>query len=80
MCEKNITEATKEFEGQEAIFCEDESCQMWYHQWCVGVTKERYKVLATSTAPFLCPNCVVNAKLCNFSSRGCCESTGAAVK
>ena len=32
---------------------------MWYHDYCAGVAKRRYEVLAASAVSFFCPTCVM---------------------
>ncbi len=54
-----IVDTSDQVEGHDAIFCEGDSCQAWYHRWCAGVSKERYALLSVSDAPFFCPCCVM---------------------
>lgn len=69
MCASTIVEASAGVEGQEAIYCEGESCQAWYHRWCVGVTKEKFALLAAAPdVPFFCPGCVMNQQRCEISA------------
>ena len=56
ICAEYIIDATDTHEGQEALFC-DGTCQCWFHRWCAGVSKARYKLISESPEPFLCPTC-----------------------
>jgi len=58
-CQEIILEATEDVAGHDAIFCDGEGCQTWYHRWCAGVNKKRHEVLSASEAPFFCPSCVM---------------------
>ena len=59
ICLEPIVEASDQVEGHDAIFCEGDGCQAWYHRWCAGITKQRYALLSVSDAPFYCPCCVM---------------------
>ena len=56
ICAEYIIDATDTHERQEALFC-DGTCQCWFHRWCAGVSKARYKLISESPEPFLCPTC-----------------------
>ena len=59
MCLETITEATEQEEAHNTIFCEGNGCQACFHQWCAGVTKERYVLLSDSDTSFLCLCCTM---------------------
>ena len=51
ICLELIVDASDQVEGHDAIFCEGEGCRIWYHQWCAGITKQRYTPLSVSDSP-----------------------------
>ena len=59
-CMAEIIEANKDLDGQEAIFCDGECCQAWYHRWCAGLTKSKVEEQVGSQNPFFCQSCVIH--------------------
>lgn len=54
----------------EALFCEG-NCQQWVHRYCAGISEKHYKSLDSSSPPFLCYACYVEAQrklVANFES------------
>ena len=60
MCTMEIIEASGDLDGQDAIFCDGECCQAWYHRWCAGLTKSKFEEQVGSQTPFFCQSCVID--------------------
>ena len=56
ICLDPIIDATKDAEGQEAIYCES-TCNAWIHRQCAGLSQTLYKVYQDGDDPFYCPHC-----------------------
>ena len=41
---------------EEALMCEG-SCQKWFHRYCAGVSASCYRILSSSSTPFVCWMC-----------------------
>ena len=56
ICVKPVLDSDGENGGHDGLFCEGK-CQVWFHRWCAGVTRERYDAISPTDDPFLCPTC-----------------------
>ena len=51
LCCANIRE-----NEEDAIHCEN-ACRMWYHRYCIGVSKSQFQKFVDSDTPFVCQCC-----------------------
>ena len=58
VCLEEIIEPIGKKEGQDAIYC-DGVCRAWLHRKCIGLPKDRFKLVSESNDPFYCPHCRV---------------------
>jgi len=58
VCENVIVTASKDKEGDDAVFCEG-YCQGWSHRKCIGFSKQLFKVMCESDDQFLFSYCLL---------------------
>jgi len=59
VCLDEITEATTEIEGHDAIFCEG-GCQTFIHRHHAGLSTPLFKAFQVLDRPFQCANCCIS--------------------
>ncbi len=62
VCLEGIIDKSTKTRGQEAVFCDGDTCKGWIHRTCAGLTKAHYDSISTAPAeePFYCIQCSYN--------------------
>ncbi len=62
VCLEVIIDKSTRTRGQEAVFCDGDTCKGWIHRTCAGLTKAHYDSIssAPATEPFYCTQCSYN--------------------
>jgi hypothetical protein len=58
ICTEEVIDSGKNKKGHDSIFC-DGTCQEWVHRHCAGLSMTSFKAVSSSSAPFLCPRCII---------------------
>ncbi len=62
VCLEVIIDKSTRTRGQEAVFCDGDTCKGWIHRTCAGLTKAHYDSISSAPAaePFYCTQCSYN--------------------